>query len=216
MKIGVDIDGVVADFVSAYSELINKTAGLNLQPQSDTYPTEWYYERAAGLTKKDENTVWNHIRTTGFWGTLHALPGAVDALTRLWKLEREHDIYFITSRPGTRAKWLTQQWLSWHGFANATVLLANDKGSIAKGLELDVMIEDKPENLEAVLLNGNRGKTQGYMIDRPYNRKWQKENQNAVRFSDMFEMVAYPVIVVKNLNEALDLMFEPLALKEAA
>jgi uncharacterized HAD superfamily protein len=177
MKIGIDIDGVLADFVTSYNALIRERTGIHIPPASDTYPDVWEYDVAAGLTSEQLGMLWAEIRKGQFWATLHALPGAVEDLQRLWELRRDHDIYFITSRPGLKAKRLTEQWLSWHGYPDATVLItkgAKEKALVAAGLELDVFVEDNATNL-ATIMNMNP-KLAPYLIDRPYNRGEQQRH----------------------------------------
>lgn len=199
MRIGCDIDGVLADFNTAFIDLIKRQTGIQFPRPSSTYPDTWNYHRPL-VAKFQEDALWEHIKTTGFWGQLHALPGAVEALTMLDKVRRDHDIYFITSRPGNRAKWLSEQWLSWHGFFQATVLIADEKGPVAKGLMLDIFVDDKPENIVDVA--EARKKTRCYLINRPYNQMLQSLNQQITR--------------VDTLNQVIDLELNPIPLAKAA
>lgn len=206
MKIGVDVDGVLADFVTAYNEVILKHTSIIIPPPSDSYPDVWEYDVAAGLTPEQLKTIWaDIIKRPHFWGMLHALPGVPNALWKLSRLREEHDIYFITSRPGARAKYYTEMWLAWHGFDKATVIItgkAKDKGLIAQGLGLDIFIEDNATNLATVM--DHVPELEGYLIDKPYNRGEEQRG--------LVECTYYRVASV---GEAIDQIFE-MRLREAA
>lgn len=172
MRIGIDIDGVLADFVSAFRELVHQHTEVRMPPPSDTWPDVWDFHYAAGVTKEQSNILWNdHIKPGPFLAALHAYPGAVEALMFLDQLSREgNDIYFVTSRAGDMAKFYTEQWLNWHGYSRPTVIIApdNSKGDLAAALKLEVFIDDKPEN--CVDVKNAKPSCRTYLIDKPYNR----------------------------------------------
>jgi 5'(3')-deoxyribonucleotidase len=109
-----------------------------------------------------------------FWNRLESYPDTRGALTDL-ELARSmgHEIYFITHRFGRRAKMQTEGWLMTRGFATPTVLMAERKGFIAHGLNLDVFVDDKPGNLRDVS-EATNGDCTCYVFDRPYNRDLTK------------------------------------------
>jgi uncharacterized HAD superfamily protein len=142
VKFGIDMDGVVADFVKGYNALAKAELGIDLP-----YPApEWNWHKLGGITSKQNNQLWDYIKSSMFWGTLFPLPGAVEALERLNEISKRHDIYFITTRPGTLAKFLTEMWLKFHGMDTPTVLVTDNKAPVVRGLGLDVFVDDKPEN----------------------------------------------------------------------
>lgn len=199
MKIGVDIDGVLADFVSAHSAVLFNQTGIKLPPVSDEWPDVWDYDKAAGFTSAQRSAFWEEVKTTSFWASLLPLEGALEAIARLNELQGDgHEVYYITSRPGHKVKHLTEVWLRWHGAENPTVIISNDKGSIAKGLELEVMIEDKPENLvdvaRATYVPNSHCRL--YLTDRPYNRGLTALGVAGVGYHR-----------VPSINEALDIEF---------
>lgn len=207
-RIGLDLDGVLADFNHGYIDLIRTELGIQLPKPSATYPDVWNYERAAGITSSQENKLWNRIKTSEFWGTLHPLqetPYVLDVLSRL--RFGGHDIYFITSRPGQKSKLLSERWLSLSGMNNPTVLTVKgekEKGFAAKALQLDIFIDDKPENLyEAVR---EWPKVKAYLLDQPYNQE-----------AEMFLPGERFIIRVPTVTKMLELNgLLPEQLKEAA
>lgn len=172
MRLGCDIDGCIADFNTAFMALIYKQTGIALPPVSLTYPDVWSYHRAGGVTKEQDHALWAEIKDSAFWATLPALAGAQATLALLQDMRYAgHHIYFITSRPGEYAKLLTEDWLVQHGFRNPTVLIANRKGPVALGLELDVFIDDKIENCIDVL---EAGVDHVFLVNRPYNSTFSR------------------------------------------
>lgn len=176
MNIGVDIDGVLADFNSSYIKLIFQKSGVQLPMPGPDYPNEWNYTKSR-IRNKDLNAVWDEIKATHFWDTLGPEPLLLETIELL--LERRSlgdDIYFITSRPGLRAKFYTERWLIGHGMLVPSVLIAEHaeaKGHLARGLALDVFIDDKPDNIDAI----THADCVCYLVDRPYNRKFSGYNR---------------------------------------
>lgn len=185
--IAVDIDGVLADFNTAYGELFTFVAGADLFPkgwreaiQAGTFPTSWHWEKAAGYTPDLEQEVWNeHILQEGssFWESLEPLPGAIDSLRRLHELTKEgHAIYFITHRIGWNAKGQSEAWLRRHGMANPTVIVAEHKWPVLHAIEANMFIDDKLQTCNEVAVNLSRWdapsplKGHLYLKDAPWNQ----------------------------------------------
>lgn len=168
LRIGVDVDGIVADFNTSYKELIESITNVKLPPITDTYPDKWGWEIEAGLSKADESRVWKEIITSPtFWYELPTHKGAKEFLANLNDFYYNHDIYFITSRPGAGAKSQTEMWLTSFRFQNPTVLISSQKGLCAKALKLTHYIDDRIENCLDV--KAEAFNTNGYMLARPWN-----------------------------------------------
>lgn len=172
MNRALDLDGLYSDFNTAYRQLIGEQTGKWLPEISNVYPTKWNYHEDAGLTKEELEGVWNTIKNTDFWETLKPYPEAASSLTLLRELRGEGDnIYFITSRPGKYAKHLTEFWLDAQGFECPTVLLSTQKGPVCVGLEIDIFVDDRPENCQDVMAFCGSS-TKVFLLDRPYNREF--------------------------------------------
>jgi 5'(3')-deoxyribonucleotidase len=156
MKIGIDIDGVLADFNSEFIKRCVDVTGKDLFPPRPFDIPTWHYPQHYGYTDADmkypDGPVWQSIVDDPmFWYTLHPYD---DAPAFLLPLDHGvHDVYFVTNRPGPTAKQQTESWLEFHGyglhspnFSFPTVMLSHDKGSIAKALGLDLYIDDRTEN----------------------------------------------------------------------
>lgn len=188
MRIGIDLDGVLCDFVRSYNALVKAHLGIELP-----YPAEtWDWHTDNGVTKEQSNRMWEVIKSTPFQGTLHALPGALEAIERLNVLNVQgNDIYFITSRSGQLAKFWSELWLRNHGMDYPTVLITSNKGPVAFGLNLDVFVDDKPENNRGVLdefVARDKKRPRVYLPDHLYNR-WADNASYGVRVADLNEVL---------------------------
>lgn len=128
-------------------------------------PPTWYWDRAAGYTKDEENAAWDFVNDSpNFWANLEPFP----AIETIKCLGFENDVYFITTRTGQQPKHQTEEFLS--KFLNyiPTVLISPNKGPIAVGLGLEVFIDDRDKNILEVAAASPS--THCYILDYPYNR----------------------------------------------
>ncbi len=199
MKLGIDLDGVLANFNDAFADILRGiNPNITLPQASKLWPAVWDWPKVAGYTSKQVSEAWEIVKTTTFWGTLHPLKGTPEVLKELSVLRGiGHEVYFITTRPGRMAKYYSEIWLGAHGMQNPTVIISEDKGSISRGLGLDVFVDDRAENVLDVL----DASVDCYIIDYAYNRS----------LTNMY------VNRVNNVQEVLDKFFPELAtLKEVA
>lgn len=184
MRIGFDVDGVLARFDEAYMDRVVKVTGRNLwkQPVSATYPDVWDWDKAAGYSQEELVKVWADIkRCPIFWRSLLPYRENVEALQRLIA---EDEVYYITNRPSITAKQQTEDWLDpWHPRGCPTVLVSANKGAACNALQLDCYIDDRPENVTDVFHNSD---TNVFLLDRPWNRtadiRWPARVKSVVEF----------------------------------
>ncbi len=155
MRIGLDIDGVHADFAGAFTKLLVKVTGKDLFERGDgKNPPSWDWFFLRGYTKEEVGLAWNVVKSpaSAFWLNLEELPGCAATRLVILDLLRWHDVYFITNRPGSNAKWQTEQWLRLHlQIDHPTVLLSSEKGLTAKALNLDCYLDDYYVNVDDVV-----------------------------------------------------------------
>ena len=90
MKILVDVDGVVADFVTAYLREVEAVTGHRYAPED---VKEWHIGQALGLTREQiDGADWSMSRG-GWCSDLEPYTGAVEAVT---ELACSHDVWFCT------------------------------------------------------------------------------------------------------------------------
>lgn len=186
MRWGCDVDGVLAKFDPGFLVVLNRLSGKSLQ-LPDKEPHDWYWPTTElGFSKKEVDNAWRWVDDNPwFWAQLHAYETAGHDLSRLEQLSAQgHLVYFITQRSPDGAKVWTEHWLRTHGISHPTVLISGIKGPVAEGLELDVMVDDRPENLADIIAASP--KTRVYLVRRPWNEKYVFPN------------------VVTSVSEALD------------
>lgn len=171
----IDLDGCLADFNSAYIDLIASMTDTVLPAVSDTYPATWDYAEAAGVASSDLDRVWSHIQHSDFWLRLRPLPHAEPALVALAERAAMGDhVYFITSRPGVMAKQDTELWLAKHGHMDfPTVMIVphpSRKPALVKALDITAFIDDKPETCSAVASMRMKVPSKVFIVDAPHNR----------------------------------------------
>jgi hypothetical protein len=164
MRITIDVDGVLADFVLGFTTVAHRMFGSPVHTTCDQ-PT-WDFKN--GLDDAQYRAVWNTIENSQtFWEELTpvASPGE---LRQLSALSDAHEIYFATDRRGVRPKAQTEAWLRRYGIALPTVIVTPNKGEIARAIRATALIDDKAGN--AVFTAYHSPDTDTYLVDRPYNR----------------------------------------------
>lgn len=171
-RIGFDVDGVLADFCPTYQQLfVDLTGRDTFQPGDSTHPPSWNWPTDRGYTDEETSAVWAAIKArSDFWLNLPALPGLSTLQRNFADLDRDGEVYFITSRVGDDVKWQSECWLQTHLCASRTptVLISSEKGLSCAALKLDAYIDDNFDNIQSVLRDSP--KTRAYLLDRPYNR----------------------------------------------
>jgi len=169
LRIGFDMDGVLADFASAYRDVEATFPGgeaiapvpaatesappqpeaapeLNGDAEAASDPAVNVYEQ-----RRRREAVWAAIeRTSDFWMTLK--PTREGAVRRLHALMMQHrwEVFFITQRPETAGETVqrqTQRWLVDQGFDLPSVFVIHgSRGAAAAALRLDFHVDDTTEH----------------------------------------------------------------------
>lgn len=110
------------------------------------------------MTSRQQRKLWRHVESIeNFWETLGELePGVIRRLAATAR-ERRWEIVFLTKRPataGATAQVQTQRWLESKGFALPSVFVVQgSRGRIAASLDLQVVVDDRPENCLDVVVD---------------------------------------------------------------
>ena len=168
LRVAFDLDGTIADMEGALQRVAEQLFGPNvaLRPPGSEHldapasvddvaddPTkvEPPAEKKQVLNGRQLRHVWERVAgTENFWGTLEEIePGSV---ARIAALRHEHrlEVMFLTQRPDTQGditQLQTQRWLQAHGFELPSVfVLRGSRGLAAAALQIDVVVDDRPEN----------------------------------------------------------------------
>ena len=143
LRLGIDLDGVVADFNSGWVERYNRDFDADL---SVDQIVEW--DAPTHLTHfSGMGQFWEWARTCGegrsLFRPLRPYADALDSLRRLRR--RGHKIVILTTKPDF-AVHDTYAWLSEHEVPTTEVHILDDKTTV----ECDIYLDDADHNLEAI------------------------------------------------------------------
>ena len=191
--IGIDLDGVLANFNSAYVKRVIEVTGEDRFGVIDwqTFPSCWSYDVAAGYTEQQITAVWKSIKKDPwFWQSLSPIPGAIETLEVLDRMRHEgNDIYFITNRPGYGAKLYTERWLASYSCSIPTVIISANKGLYVTDLGMDAYIDDNTPSANEVMREVREADmlTRVYLRDASYNQA--QRDVGLVVVPDVWEML---------------------------
>lgn len=157
-NIGIDCDGVLADFTLKFTTLLKEMfPHLPFEPFGEDFPrTSWDFasDPGLGIRREYEAGAWRRIKETeGWWEEMPFLLSTNARLTLL-RVANRHNVYVITSRVQTEGSSLVRQTMTWLqdylGLEHAAVIIAREKGPVAKALKLDWFLDDKPQNCQDV------------------------------------------------------------------
>ena len=168
MKIGIDIDDVLADSLPYYTRAFNQRFGL----QIDLADAAWrIFDRFPRISRQEAHDFFSGLIEAGFFSSRPLLPGAKEAVESL--SEDGHRMFIITGRaPQDEA--ITRSWLTHVGLLSrfeAVIHRAREpvdrhKSGAASGLQLDVFIEDELAVATAVAETA----IPVLLYDQPWNR----------------------------------------------
>jgi len=162
LRIGFDMDGVLADFAGAFREHEIRLFGpsptarksLVRDPAEDPETEEERQAAAAAgrkETRRRAGAIWEAIEgTRDFWTTLRPLDPAAVRRIHLLMLRHRWEVFFITQRPFTQGETVqrqTQRWLVAQGFdLPSVIVLHGSRGAAAAALRLDYHVDDRQQN----------------------------------------------------------------------
>ena len=149
LRLGIDVDGVVADFRTAFRAVAERELG--------TAPEDVEKE----LSKPDIERLWRQVGAASNWW-LDVPAYEPDQIGRLYAQVRRArwEVFFMTSRPpsaGDSVQLQTQVWLERYGFFLPSVLTtpAGARGELARALRLDLALDDRMVNCLEIISASN-------------------------------------------------------------
>lgn len=157
MRLAIDIDDTVADFMGAVErQFPGECAGLDKSSLKEMYPG------------RDEE-IDRIIRSAEFHGGLAVVPGARGALWKL--LEDGHAVYYVTARR-EELMFVTIAWLRDNGFPFSSDYLhvvgrePFSKSKTYRHLDVGAVVDDYPAALKEAYMAG----AAPIIFDRPWNQ----------------------------------------------
>ena len=171
MTLGLDIDGVVADFITPFLKLLEaRSGGGCIDPDSITDPN---FMQHPFLTKE---MIFECMETASydpeFWRAMTPLLSSAQWQT-LERISHEHDVVFVTHR-WVRDTYdihqITCDWLRSHGLTRPVVHFTQEKKSaLIRSLKIELFVDDRHENCEDVATATD---AVVFMPHRPYNQSF--------------------------------------------
>lgn len=162
LRLGIDLDGVVADFNAGWMERYNLEFGAALEP---AHVVSW--DGLLGLTHfshMDEFWSWSQDPMPSVFRHLPLIDGALETLR---DLARDHRLVIISSK----FDWAipdTLEWLAEHRVPAREIHFVWDKTTV----DCDVYLEDAPHNLKA--LSESRPDSRVCRMVQPWNQPLER------------------------------------------
>lgn len=159
MRLGIDLDGVVADFLAGWMDIYNREFESNLQP-------EWVqtWDGMVPLTHfPDMHAFWNWASGSEDRDSIFRyLEPYHDAIPALRLLARDHEIVILTQKPWW-AVHDTFAWIAEHRVPTREVHMTSRKWRVP----CDVYLDDAPHQVRA--LHRHRPEAAVVRFVRPWN-----------------------------------------------
>lgn len=176
MKLGIDLDGVVADWHKGVADVVNSIWPGRI-PVGSEYPPEWELT-SLGLSQSELGVVFDKVsKTLNWYMGLPALPRNVHAVWSHRIRHPEDEIFYVTART-TETKGLpimhqSQRWLEMCGIGGvgtAVIVVPDDvkKIDVYESIGVQYAVDDAPH----IVAEGTHVIT---LLDRPWNQdrsKW--------------------------------------------
>lgn len=166
MRIALDIDGCLADFNNAYADLL-EVMGAPAIDRTPPWPKIWEWPQQAAPAEV-VSAAWSVVQANPeFFVQIAPTPDALQlsATGELQQLVQMHEVYIVTSRPqfsrGASEFWLGELFGEYMG----TIHIHGPKGPLAKALQAQLLIDDKPEHCQSAIAHG----VEAICIAQPYN-----------------------------------------------
>jgi len=152
LRLGFDIDGVLANFQAAFRATAVRIGTRNVD-QADQAGAA---QSGSPMSADDVRRVWEHIaKTPNWWMEIDAYEP--EQIARLYSLTRAAgwEVFFLTKRPpsaGDSVQFQTQWWIERFGFYLPSVLtVPGSRGDVANALRLDLLVDDQLINCVEVV-----------------------------------------------------------------
>lgn len=164
MKIALDMDDVVVDFIGGVLECIATETGIVI-PKANI--KGWDFGKYGPDDALGEHWFDWLERKDWLWSTFPAVDGAINSITRLRRAG--HTVQLISHKPEW-AEWCAWRWLGKWRPPVSEVILLDPSETKAHYSDADILVDDKPQNVAEWIETGRQAVTFG----QPWNDStWQ-------------------------------------------
>lgn len=185
MRIGIDIDEVLASHMEKLNEFYHKKTGKKYK-EKDYHTYNWW--EVWNITKDQAIKIDNEFKKSNFFKEILPVEGSIHSLKLL---NQNNEVFIITSRPN-ETKEITLDWFFEHFNLKIPLIHSGDfwgssksKSEICQELGINVMIEDNPNYALDCAEKGIRV----FLLDKPWNSAYPEHEK---------------IIKVKNWEEVLE------------
>ena len=185
MRIGIDCDGVLRDFIPALIDSIKEThpehADKILEPES----WDWEQWLPFWTEEETEKYVFEDYYVDFFGAECPPIKESVEDWKKLkrWAEDNGHELVLVSAQR-EHCEELTDAWLEKYGFDFKEKHYTHDKWAV----DVDVLIDDSPEKLKIF-----KDRSVAYGNSICYKQTWNKECQDSTmsidRLSDIMTRV---------------------------
>lgn len=153
INVGVDLDGVCANFTKKFSQFCNEIYGAKCYIVEDNSSLkDWHWHHWYPIKEIEVQHVWEEIKKTrDFWTSLELLNrGQWEYFIDKIGKSNNINVYFITTREETIGMTATKQsalWLEMNKWTQPFVIKTKMKEKFIEDLNIEFFIDDKAENL---------------------------------------------------------------------
>ena len=199
MKLGFDIDGIVADLPRMMVEYINEKFDLNHDV------TVLTHHDVSQNTYVDDEELNAEIATALLEDVVRNNAAMIkvkpyeDAVLAIRKLAKHHSIHYITVRPSDQRK-ATVDWLRKNNIPfNSVHVIGNNgpggglvgKGQTGRYLNLDFYLDDSAYHLDDMYRYKNRWRKGVALLTRPWNVDEPLDTFKFIRFDNWNEIIRH-------------------------
>lgn len=166
MKVYLDMDGVLCDFVQSVHD------SLKIPYELKTYPYElgkWdVLEEIIAVhgEKVKKSDIYKPTDTHEFWDTMNWMPDGKMILSAVQYCTNKEDLYICTSPMARPGAWSGKiAWLNKNHIHKNIIVMSASKALLAH--PDCILIDDKDSNIEDFIAAGGRG----YLVPRPWNKR---------------------------------------------
>jgi hypothetical protein len=161
LRVAFDLDGTIADMFAVLRTEAERLFGdderskavyaVTADGEAKDEPESNGVMAELRLSSRQQMRLWDHVKTVeNFWSGLPEMEPGIVARIAQTAIRRRWEVIFLTTRPlcaGETTQIQSQRWLETHGFPLPSVFVVQrSRGKIAEALELDAVVDDRPEN----------------------------------------------------------------------